>query len=320
MTLTATGLDAITNPNIIGEGKLADNIFKKTPEWDRLWSKKRRFEGGTNIRCPLEYAMNTTGGAFTGTATRALDNPVFITDARVELKEYYMGVTVSDRQRCQNCGAEAIVSLVDTSLENASKSLRHYLCTDFHDTSATEPNTQTFEGMKDILSSTSTYAGIAVADFAGWAAQIDASTTALSIAAMLTQYEDQAQEGDVPTVIYTTHALFAKYGSVLQAQQRFMTAEKASAGFPALEFLGIPVFRSTYVPGSGSGTSDNYMEMLNENYIYLYIAPEFNGDMGKWKDAKPESAGWVNSIELKGGLIVSNRRMQGAFTTLDPAK
>jgi hypothetical protein len=318
MALTATDVNAITFPHIAD--KMVDNIFDKSPEFTRLWRKRKRWMGGLNARLPIEYATNTTGGAFTGTDARDLQNPTFITDARFELKEYYKGMQITDRQQELNKGRAAQISYVRSTVANGEKSLRKDLAEDYWDTSATEPGTQTIEGLKDILSTSSTYGGVAVADFADWIATIDSTSTTLGIAVLMNLYQDISDGEETPTACFTTKRLHAKLAVLLQAQQRFVKAGAADVMGESLAFLHVPVIASAYAIGTGGGTSDSYFVMVNENFFVLFVSSAYAARPGRWKDMKPQYPLIANSVELKCAFGVSKRKRQGACTTLDPDK
>ncbi len=316
MVLTATDINAITFPHI--DKQVADNIFNDHPALKRLMEKRRRYNGGLNIRLPIMNVKNDKGGAFTGTDARDISNPEFLTDARFEIKEYFKPATITDKQLDENSGAAAVVDFTTQAARNAQMSLDDDFAGDVWGTSDDDPNTQTIDGQLDMLSASTTYGGIAVADFANWIAQIDSTTTVMSIGALMNLYEDTSEGSRTPTVGHTTKRLFAKLVTLLQAQQRFMQASKAEIGFMALEFLGIPIFRSSFVPGSGGGTQDNFFVFNNENFLFMYVSSKFPVKMMPWKDMKPQFPQITTTIEAKLALVCNNRRFQGAMTTLDP--
>jgi len=69
-------------------------------------------------------------------------------------------------------------------------------------------------------------------------AQIDSTTTALSLAKMQERYEACKEGADAPNLITTDETEFNAFWGLLQPQQRFSDGDTAKAGFRNLMFNG----------------------------------------------------------------------------------
>ncbi len=311
----AEDVNAITHPFI--SEKLADNVGLDSPDWNRFWQRRQGW-GGRQVRLPIDRQFNTTAAAFTGTGTRNIDNPKFLADARYDLKEYFVAMSIADKELALNSGKEQVINFTNSTVDNARKSLVDTITTDLWSTNASDVEKSI--GIGDVLSITTTLGEVSVADFAAWIANIDSTTTTLTIRTIHNLWVNGTEGLERPSVAFAQRDVFAKYASLLQNQQRFMTLKDANVSplGDQLMFFDVPVIQSSYVTGTGGGTQDNLWVFLNEKYIMIFVASGFAANLGRWKDMKPQQAQIANSIELKHTLACNNRRFQSAMTNIDP--
>jgi hypothetical protein len=180
-------------------------------------------------------------------------------------------------------------------------------------------NGKDIDGLKLVLSDTSTYAGIAVADMATWKAKI----RTLVAAGTLTKFELQKLIGeptigaDKPTVLVTRQSVFDKTWSLWEGQQRFEDGKMADAGFQSIRVNGVPMVVDTHVTGSDGGSQDNWVEALNERYLYLFTHSDVNFKVVPIPAQRDQDVKMVR-ILWAGNLACSSRRMQGVIKTVDP--
>ncbi len=118
MALTFDDISSKTNRFIIP--RLVDNVYEASPVFTRLRTRNaERFEGGRTIRHPIIYA-ELTGDAFSRGGT--FDTSYVETDTAVEVnvKYYYVNVTLFGTDNVLNRGPEAAMSYVESKLVNAA--------------------------------------------------------------------------------------------------------------------------------------------------------------------------------------------------------
>lgn len=155
---------------------------------------------------------------------------------------------------------------------------------------------------------------------AAWVAKIPS----LAVAGTLTKLEIQKLIGqttigaDKPTVLVTRQSVFDKIWSLWEGQQRFEDGAMADAGFQSMRINGIPLVVDSHVTGSDGGSQNNWLEALNERYLFLLTHKDCNFKVVPIPPLKDQDVKMVR-ILWAGNLACSSRRMQGAIKTIDPA-
>lgn len=304
MPLSYDQISAITEKKFIP--KLADNIFDSNPLLSRLKKKSyEKVEGGTVIMVPLNYAVTSASGWYSGADTLSTTDNDVITAAEYSWKQCFAGISITGLDERKNSGDRAILKLVKEKTKIAEKTLMDKLGTGVY-SDGTDP--KSIAGLRDIVASNQTVGGISQSTYSWWAAQVDSSTTTLTIAAMQARYNLATVNNDHPTVIATTRSIFNSYYALLQPQQRFQDSETAKGGFQNLMFNGAPVIADSYCPAS-------HMFFLNENYLHLFAHSDC--DMKFEPFVKPVNQDVkVGRVLWMGALGSSNNRLQAGLTAI----
>ncbi len=286
--------------------KLADNIFLGNVLLRR--SKKKgwydKIDGGTKILMPLEYAIASAAGSYSGAETLdTADNEVF-TSAELDWKQYYAAVSISRLDELKNMGQARVVDFVKSKMKNAEKTLRRKLASTTGLYSAGSVSTE-IVGLQSWVNADETVGGISQGDNSWWQAQEDTTTTTLTLSAMQTRFNAASEDDEQPTIIVTTKAIYNTYYGLLQPQQRFIDEDTAKGGFTSLMFNGIPV-----VNDSNCTTGDMYM--LNENHLHLFVHSDEDFRMTDFDEPINQNVK-VAKIYWAGEFGCSNNRYQGAF-------
>lgn len=289
--------------------KLADNIYLGNPLLRRAKEKgwKKTVNGGTQIVIPLEYAIVSAAGSYSGAQTLdTSDNDIF-TAAVYDWKQYYANVLVSGLDELKNNGNAAVVDFVKSKMKAAEKTLKRKIGSTTGLYSDGSVSTE-IVGLQAHIATDQTIGGISQVTNSWWQAQADASTTTLTLSAMQTRYNACCEDDEEPTVITTTKSIFNSFWGLLQPQQRFTSSDKADAGFANLLFNGVPVISDTNCP-----TGDMYF--LNEDYLHLIVHSD--RDMIFSDFIKPGNQDvQVGQIFWAGALGSSNNRYHGAFKAI----
>lgn len=126
----------------------------------------------------------------------------------------------------------------------------------------------------------------------------------LKLTDMSTAYNSASNGRDMPQFAQAPQALFEKYESLLQPQQRFQDSKTAQAGFENLTFKGKPIVWGPSVPAG---------EVTFVNPAFLRL----NKLDGQWMKATPfntpvnRDASYSQIISY-GNLSVSNRKKAGS--------
>ncbi len=300
MALTYSDITATTLKYY--EKKLYDNIFKAYPFLEKLLSKGqvKLFESGEKIFIPLEYGTNSTVAWISKNGTISTDPQTIITAAEDAWRILPGTVLFNDLDNVLNRGEAQIVDLMKSKVKNLEKSMKKKLAESLH----TAQTGEAMNGLPDIVSTSTTLHGIAVADFATWAsAYANDTAEPLSIIDMTTAYNTVSDGADHVDLIDSSQTLFEKYESLVAPQLRFSDSRTADAGFENLKFKGSVMVLDKEC------TSDR-MYFLTTDYLYLA------GVRDRQFHAFPavNAANQINDVVKVvwyGNLMTSNRRRQG---------
>lgn len=304
MALTYDQLSAITSKKFMP--KAVDNIFNSNPLLAR--TRKKSYElidGGTSIMVPLNYAVPTASGWYSGADTLSINDNDIITAAEYSWKQLYVNISILRSDELKNSGEAQQVSLVKQKMKIAEKQMEDLLGTGIF-SNATDANS--IVGLRKIVGTANTVGGISQTTYTWWAGNLDATTTTLSMGHLQTQFNLASIGSDTPSVAVTTRTLFNSYYALLQPQQRFQDTESANGGFSSLMFNGVPVLVDSHCPSSS-------WFFLNEEYLSLYAHK--NEDMRFEPFAKPTNQNLkLAKIYWMGSYGSSNNRMHALSNAL----
>lgn len=304
MPLTYDQISAITEKKFIP--KLADNIFDSNPLMQRAKKKfMEKIDGGTTIMVPLNYAMVSASGWYSGAETLDTTDNDIITAAEYTWKQAYANISINRIDELKNSGDAQVLSLVKSKVKVAEKTLGDKISTGLY-SDGTDP--KSIVGLRDIVATDQTVGGISQTTYSWWAGQVDASTNTLTIAAMQSRDNACTVNNDTPTVVATTRALYNSYYALLQPQQRFQDSETAKGGFSSLMFNGKPVIADSYCP-------TNHMFFLNENYLHLFVHKDEDFRFEEFQKPVNQNVK-VAKVYFAGAFGSSNNRLHGKMSAL----
>lgn len=303
MALTYDQISAITEKKFIP--KVVDNIFDSGILLSRAkkkgWYKK--IDGGTSIVVPLNYALNTAGGWYTGTETLSTTDNDVIAGAEYSWKQVYENITLSRLDELKNSGDAQKVDFVKSKTQIAEKTMIDRFGDGLYSAGT---DAKSIVGLRVVVDTANTVGGIDQATYSWWQGQEDSTTTTLTMAALQSMYSSLCINNDKPTVITATRANYNRYYAMLQPQQRFTDSETAKGGFTALLFNGVPFVIDSKCPTS-------HIFMLNEDYLSLWAHRE--EDMRFEPFQKPINQNARSAkIFWAGAFGTDNCRMHGKFT------
>jgi hypothetical protein len=271
---------------------MVDEVYKSSPLFTRLRSKNmERFEGGTSIRHPIMYAK-LKGGPFTRGGS--FDTSYVQTDTALEVnvKYYYVNVTLFGIDNVLNRGPEAAMSLVETKMVNASGRMADLLGTDiFLDGQGTNSQPIALDGLQASVDDGTTfqsYGGITRTDLSSVASSginsyVVSSVGTLTLSSVQTAYGSAWFGREHVDLIVTTQPVWDIFWNKIQPQQRFReeSSDVAKIGFQAMRYNGASVTVDQLCP-------TGFMFGLNTKFIQFWITtmPKYQFGFTGWKEAQ----------------------------------
>lgn len=305
MALPYDQISSITEKKFIK--KAVDNIFDSSPMLQRAKKKGwyKSVDGGTSILAPLNYALNTSGGWYTGAETLSTTDNDVLTAAEYSWKQLYENISISRIDELKNSGVAQMVDFVQTKTKIVEKTMIDRLGDGIYSAGT---DAKSIVGLRVIVDSANTVGGISQSTYSWWASQEDSTTTTLTMASLQTMHTALTINNEGPTVITSTRARYNSYYALLQPQQRFMDAETAKGGFQNLMFNGIPFIADAKCPTS-------HIFMLNENYLALWYHKDENMRFEPFLKPVNQNVR-LAKLYWAGAMGTDNARMHGKFTAV----
>lgn len=304
MALTYDQLSAITEKKFIP--KMYDNIFDSNPTLSRMKDKSyEKIDGGERIVVPLNYAQTSASGWYAGADTLSTTDNQNITAAEYTWKQLYANLSILSSEERKNSGDAQKISLVKSKTQIAEKTMEDLLGTGIF-SNATDP--KSIVGLRQIVGTSNTVGGIDQTANSWWQAQVDSTTTVLTVSAMNQKWNAATVGNDHPTVGITTRTIYGLYYALLQPQQRFVDSESAKGGFQSLMFNGVPVIIDSHCPSSS-------LFFLNEKYLHMFAHKD--EDMKFEPFQKPVNQNVrVAKVYWMGAFGSSNNRMHALLSAI----
>ena len=312
MALTVSEANAVTKQGI--ENVLIETAYDSHPFFYKL--KKERLvtqKGGTDIRWQIRYDKLGKANAVDPDAQRMRSKKATRTQAVEEWKYYLVDGFVSWKERQQNEAKFQTVKLVGDKYKEMKEDFQDRLATDLY---TDNPNGMGITTLGTMVDSSTTYAGIAVADAANWASSEDSSTTRLEFYGGTTSLDAMINAStwgkQMPTIGLTTKTIYGYIRGYMTGKMIAMSnKEMVDAGFKNVQFEGMTIFPD-------QNCTANHFYGLNLKQFELRVDPKYNFKTTEWKEL--ESEGYVNSIgkdmSWTGNLLLKHRKSNFKFTAL----
>lgn len=292
---------------------LVQTAYDNSPFWVRMKQENKITKHfGTSIQWPLEYKQADLADAVDPNDQvdfRTIDT---MTGATLAMKYYRAKNLITWQEQAENSGEAKIVDLLKAKAKTMQRALYHDFATDLYTQNTSGKG---IEPIVNIVDSTQTYGGIAVADASTWASWRDASTTALTLygAGSLSYYQNLSTFGtEGPKMHLTTRNLYSKFMSLFEGQKVYQDNRLADAGFDNIKFMGSPIVADFYCPAS-------YWYGLDIGAMEFCVHPSYNFKLTDW--FKLEQAGHPESmarvISFAGNIKCTQRRTSFKLSTLN---
>ena len=311
MALTYAQLNAIAVNAI--EKTLTDNVYSATPVLKRLSDKAKKMDGGLQIQVPVISSTTGAGGSFSDLDTLTISRTDNMSAAVYNWKQYYEPVRISQLDVAKTSGDAGKLDLVASKIKIAEANFAENLSTGIF-SDGTGNSGKDITGFAAMISASSTYGGIAVADMSSWAAQVlsNSGTDRALTLALLQQLDGSCTDGkDAPTLFIAKQNVYNEAYALFTPFQRIESEEMGKLGFKSLMINGKPLVVDSHAPAKS-------ILAINEEYVNLYIHKDHN--MRKEHHASLESSdSMLTKIFWMGNLGCSQRRRQGKLADIQVA-
>lgn len=323
-------------------GKLSDNMSKNNALLVRLSQKGRKkpVDGGAAILQELDYSENGTYKRYSGYDALNISPSDIMSSAQFSWAQAAVAVTISGLEELQNDGEEKIIDMMSARIENAERTMKNNLSSDFYSDGTADGGKQVggLQLLVADVATSGTVGGISRTTWPFWrntvksfATEVLTPGTATMQTMMNRTWQALVRGADKPDLIIADNTYWRYYLESLQAIQRITSDSSAMAGFMSLKFMtadvvfdggfqGVTAGTGTTIDGngitwtSGTGSPSNHMYFLNTDYLFL--RPHRRRDMVPLnpdrfsvnQDAMVKLIGWA------GNMTVSNCALQGVIT------
>jgi len=296
---------------------IADAVSRNNILYYELRRRKRMrtIGGGRTISTPIMVGEeNANFQWYAGREALNVAGQEILTSAEFPWKQYACGVSISGLEMLQNDGQEQVINMMRARTMHAEKTIQNQMHQSAHG-DGTSSSGKEFGGLELLVSSTagSTVGGINSTTYNWWDNQ-RASTGGAAVASiygdMLDLYLDTCRGTDKVSCIISDNTYYSVFSQSLQAQQRFMDKNMASAGFTNIMFETVPVVAD----GGQGGYAPTGMKFLNMSTIELIMHKKRNNVvLGGPRRPLTEDSDTVILAGM-GNFICENRKLNGILT------
>lgn len=279
MSLPFNELEATTQEFWDKDPLVQDVYYKGTVLAGTMLKGARTWDGGLYIRQVLDYGQ-PMGGDFNAASVFNTNKVETMTAARWTPAYYYEPVVYDMDDKVKNAGTAQMVDVINQKLGKAQKHIRWNLAYDLYNSSTYGTSGKKLLGLPAMISTSSTYGGIAVADLEEWVAGAVISTAApitfTVIDNLLTSCLVGDDAGDEPDLIVTTRVLFSSIRNQTMPHLRLEHGTLADMGFTNVDYIGNPIVRDYACPAG-------YMYTINRNYMGFRVHKDYNFKRTPWE-------------------------------------
>lgn len=295
---------------------ITSQVYDTSPLWTRLKSKNKvSWDGGTQIQFPIRYQELGMAAAVSPRSQIVYQQKETRTAGVLDWTYYVVQGLISWDERAKNTGKSQIINLIKDKTSEMNEDLFEKFADDVY---ASTQGSLNMQSLFNIISTSATYAGVAVADAAAWASNfVDATTTRLVLygtsASLAHAINDCTMGNNKPDLIITSRDLFNKAESLIEPQKQYEgSSDLAKAGFTSFKFHDADMVADAHCAATD-------MFLLTTNKLELRYHPDYNFKATPWQEL--EQIGFPNAmaktVSWAGNLVCRQRNVQGRYHALD---
>jgi hypothetical protein len=314
------------------QAEIPDLLAAKNYLYGLMLKRAKYVSGGDLIRMALNVLETPTNGFINGTTdTVSINQAQNLTYGTLNWKYFYQNYTLSlDDMTKTGDTDKAIIDLVKAKAASSKNSAVRTLSAAMYGSGSSDTNV--FNGFADIFAASGTaYANVLDTVYPSWLPVYNSSDTTPTyavISKMMGELSEKIQQAPIDNELQTEYELDVMisraavqdyYKTTLQNQQRFADIETVKSGFKGVSVNGVFWYTDSFCPGSVNGsTADNYLYLLSSSSFHLFYKYGFgkNNCPLDTKQTLPNQPVNINTSYYAGNLGCSNRRVNGAFKTL----
>lgn len=295
------------------EDFIADNVTRNNSWWAYLKRKGKikKASGGRVLTEPLIYGTNSSVQWYDGYDTFTPPTTQEIVDAaEYDWKQLGGFISISGKERMMNRSMEQAIDLVEARVKQLTAQLANTTGAGLY-ADGTGSGGKEFGGLAKLVANDPTIAGspggINQATQTWWRNYYSAAastTTSNILNRMNTAWLGTIRGGDKPDLILAGTFMYQTFWEALTPNQRFMSADEATAGFASLAYVDAKVLYDYNCPTKS-------MYFLDEESIFLRCAAERGtfdiGDKRTVTTADYE----VIPVFFMGNLVCNRRAANG---------
>lgn len=293
-----------------------DNITNNIGLYNYLNKKGqvKTFDGGFEIRHPLNYAENSTYQSYSGAETLTLAAEDTMTYAIFAIKQVALTVQINGLEALQVSGEEQLFDLLEERMNVAMRTFKNHFSQDMY-SSGTGTGGKQVGGLQSLVADVSTSGTVGGIDRGTWTFWRNFTYSAVGdggspvTSANIQDYMLQltintTRNGEGPDMYVGDNAYWAAYHQSLVAIQRIMSKsgdETFGAGSPELDYFGKPFVMDG---GIGGSCPAQHVYSLNTSNIMLrpHAARNLTQIGGKRQSVNQDATvviqGWAGNMTL----------------------
>ena len=320
MAFNRTFLESVTQKHIVP--KLADAVFKGCPFAYFLRENHTiKLAGGRNIVLPL-ILKEANNQWYDNVDVADLEVIEFENSAQFDWCWNRTMISIPETDLDKNGGDDGVINILEARKEIAELTIIENLSDGLYGTNAS--NTKQIAGLQNLFGATGTaYGDLTDTDFtspASWLATDVAPLTANT----LDEEEMRRMRGGVtkgaskPNFATCNFPVYNTIWRLAQNDQRFGMDKVANIGFDHVVFEGMPIVPDEHSDGSGYGSTDNRLSMLNMDYIQFFVHQN-KAFAHRVYEPTPIQNVWTAGVFLGCAFTTNNRRMHTHMNDINPS-
>lgn len=321
MAFSINTIQSITQNYIAPQ--VVDNTSKGNPyTWWLRENGRMQLRGGLTLRFPI-IKSHLNFDWYSGMDSATLEALEPFTAASFNWYQGRCPFVIPEEDIDKNNGPDGIVDLVDAVTETAQLTLMEQLATALFGTNASAP--KQVDGLQDMFAASGTaYGGLTDTDFTSPASWLTNILSSLLSGNVLSALDMRRMKGDAtrgkatPNLGLCNFPVFGRIWQIAQTNQRFGMERIAKIGFDHIMFENMVIMPDEHAPGSGFTQTDNWLMMLNTDYIKL-IVHESKAFISRVYAPIPQIEAYIGKLLFMIAHVTTQRRAHSVSKTVDPA-
>ena len=320
MAFNRTFLESVTQKHIVP--RMADAVFKGCPLAYFLRENHTiKLAGGRNIVLPL-ILKEANAQWYDGVDVSDLEVIEPENSAQFDWKWLRVMFTIPETDLDKNGGEDGVINILEARKEWAELTLIENLSDGLYGTNSS--NSKQLDGLQNMFGASGTaYGDLTDTDFVSPGSWLWTEPTLLT-AGTLDEEELRRLRGGVtrgaskPNFATCNFPVYNTIWRLAQNDQRFGMEKLANIGFDHVVFEGMPIVPDEHAVGTGYGTADSALYMLNMDYIQLFIH-ENKAFATRVYEPIPQQNVFIGGVFLGCAFTTNNRRMQTFTNDVNPS-